>query len=128
MTDHPAIEATGLTKTYGPTTVLGGVDVRVAPGSVFSLLGPNGAGKTTLVRILSTLLRPDGGQARVAGFDIIRDRHRVRHAPRSVRPHPGRVHPDAGRVGRRLPAVRRPRQNAAEPTRRRCVTGVRARP
>ena len=45
MTDHPAIEATGLTKAYGSTTVLGGVDLRVAPGSVFSLLGPNGAGK-----------------------------------------------------------------------------------
>ena len=80
MTDHPAIEATGLTRTYGSTTVLGGVDLRVAPGSVFSLLGPNGAGKTTMVRILSTLLRPDGGQARVAGFDIIRDRHRVRRS------------------------------------------------
>ena len=80
MTDLPAIEATGLTKTYGSTTVLGGVDLRVAPGSVFSLLGPNGAGKTTVVRILSTLMRPDGGQARVAGFDIIRDRHRVRRS------------------------------------------------
>ena len=80
MTDHPAIEATGLTKAYGSTTVLGGVDLRVAPGSVFSLLGPNGAGKTTMVLILSTLLRPDGGQARVAGFDIIRDRHRVRRS------------------------------------------------
>ena len=80
MTGHPAIEATGLTKTYGSTTVLGGVDLRVAPGSVFSLLGPNGTGKTTMVRILSTLLRPDGGQARVAGFDIIRDRHRVRRS------------------------------------------------
>jgi len=80
MTDHPAIEATGLTKAYGSTTVLGGVDLRVAPGSVFSLLGPNGAGKTTVVRILSTLLRPDGGQARVAGFDVIGDRHRVRRS------------------------------------------------
>ena len=70
MGDHLAIEATGLTKAYGATQVLGGVDLRVAPGSVFSLLGPNGAGKTTMVRILSTLLRPDGGRARVAGFDI----------------------------------------------------------
>jgi ABC-2 type transport system ATP-binding protein len=80
ITDHPAIEAIGLTKTYGPTRVLGGVDLRVAPGSVFSLLGPNGAGKTTMVRILATLLRPDGGQARVAGFDVVRDRHRVRRS------------------------------------------------
>ena len=46
MTDQPAIEATGLTKTYGSTRVLRGIDLRVAPGSVFSLLGPNGAGKT----------------------------------------------------------------------------------
>jgi ABC-2 type transport system ATP-binding protein len=80
MTDHPAIEATGLTKTYGSTRVLRAVDLHVAPGSVFSLLGPNGAGKTTMVRILSTLLRPDGGQARVAGFDVVRDRHRVRRS------------------------------------------------
>ena len=78
MGDHLAIEATGLTKAYGGTQVLGGVDLRVAPGSVFSLLGPNGAGKTTMVRILSTLLRPDGGRARVAGFDITAQRHLVR--------------------------------------------------
>ena len=80
MSNYLAIEATGLTKAYGETQVLGGVDLRVAPGSVFSLLGPNGAGKTTMVRILSTLLRPDGGQAHVAGFDILRDRHRVRRS------------------------------------------------
>ena len=78
MGDHLAIEATGLTKAYGGTQVLGGVDLRVAPGSVFSLLGPNGTGKTTMVRILSTLLRPDGGRARVAGFDITAQRHLVR--------------------------------------------------
>ena len=78
MSDQLAIEATGLTKAYGGTQVLGGVDLRVAPGSVFSLLGPNGAGKTTMVRILSTLLRPDGGRARVAGFDIAAQRHLVR--------------------------------------------------
>jgi len=78
MSNQLAIEATGLTKAYGTTEVLGGVDLRVAPGSVFSLLGPNGAGKTTVVRILSTLLRPDGGRARVAGFDIAAQRHQVR--------------------------------------------------
>jgi hypothetical protein len=72
-----AIEGAGLTKTYGSTKVLDEAGLRVAPGSVFSLLGPNGAGKTTMVRILSTLLRPDAGRARVAGFDIIRDRHQV---------------------------------------------------
>jgi ABC-2 type transport system ATP-binding protein len=80
MADDPAIEATGLQKSYGSASVLAGVDLRVARGSVFSLLGPNGAGKTTTVRILSTLLRPDAGHARVNGLDIIRDRHRVRRS------------------------------------------------
>jgi ABC-2 type transport system ATP-binding protein len=80
MADDPAIEATGLQKSYGSARILAGVDLRVARGSVFSLLGPNGAGKTTTVRILSTLLRPDAGQARVAGFDLVRDRHRVRRS------------------------------------------------
>ena len=72
MTDEMAIEATGLEKSYGEVKVLTGVDIRVARGSVFSLLGPNGAGKTTAVRILSTLLPADAGQARVVGFDIVR--------------------------------------------------------
>jgi ABC-2 type transport system ATP-binding protein len=61
-------------------TVLTGVDIAVPQGTVFSLLGPNGAGKTTTVRILATLLRPDGGQARVAGFDIARQRRQVRRS------------------------------------------------
>src|ERR1700731_2278908 len=64
MTDELAIEAIGLEKSYGAVRVLAGVDLRVSPGSVFALLGPNGAGKTTTVRILSTLIRQDGGQAR----------------------------------------------------------------
>ncbi|MGO9783002.1 MAG: ATP-binding cassette domain-containing protein [Streptosporangiaceae bacterium] len=80
MADHWAIEAAGLTKTYGSKKILDQAGLRVAPGTVFSLLGPNGAGKTTMVRILSTLLRPDGGRARVAGFDIIRDRRQVRRS------------------------------------------------
>jgi ABC-2 type transport system ATP-binding protein len=75
-----AIEATGLTKSYGKLDVLTGVDLAVPAGSVFSLLGPNGAGKTTAVRILATLLRPDGGQARVAGYDVVRQRRQVRGA------------------------------------------------
>jgi len=75
-----AIEATGLTKFYGGVRVLDGVDLTVPAGSVFALLGPNGAGKTTMVRMLATLLRPDAGTARVAGFDIVRDRHRVRRS------------------------------------------------
>jgi ABC-2 type transport system ATP-binding protein len=56
------------------------VDLQVERGSVFALLGPNGAGKTTTVRILSTLVRADAGQARVAGFDHVRDRRRVRRS------------------------------------------------
>jgi ABC-2 type transport system ATP-binding protein len=78
MADEMAIEATGLEKSYGEVKVLTGVDIRVARGSVFSLLGPNGAGKTTAVRILSTLLPADAGQARVVGFDIVRERREVR--------------------------------------------------
>jgi oleandomycin transport system ATP-binding protein len=74
----PAIEATGLIKEFGKTRALDGVDLVVPPGRVLGLLGPNGAGKTTAVRILATLLRPDGGQARVCGYDVQRDAHQVR--------------------------------------------------
>ncbi|HEX6351692.1 ATP-binding cassette domain-containing protein [Actinophytocola sp.] len=77
---EPAIEATGLTKSYGEVRVLAGVDLRVPRGSVFSLLGPNGAGKTTTVRILTTLTTPDAGAARVAGHDIVRERALVRRS------------------------------------------------
>jgi ABC-2 type transport system ATP-binding protein len=80
MPDEPAIEATGLEKSYGDVSVLGGVDLTVARGSVFSLLGPNGAGKTTIVRILSTLLPADAGAARVAGYDVRRERSQVRRS------------------------------------------------
>ena len=75
-----AIEAEGLRKSYSATPVLDGVDLQVRRGTVFSLLGPNGAGKTTTVRLLCTLLRPDAGSARVAGLDVVADRHRVRRA------------------------------------------------
>src|ERR1035438_4717682 len=80
MTDDLAIEAIGLEKSYGTVRVLAGVGLRVTRGSVFSLLGPNGAGKTTMVRILSTLTQADAGQARVAGFDVVDDRHLVRRS------------------------------------------------
>jgi oleandomycin transport system ATP-binding protein len=73
-----AIEATGLVKRFGKTTALAGVDLAARPGTVLAVLGPNGAGKTTAVRILATLLRPDGGQARVCGFDAGRQAHEVR--------------------------------------------------
>ncbi|MFE7190263.1 ATP-binding cassette domain-containing protein [Kitasatospora sp. NPDC057541] len=65
-----AVTAVGLRKSYGDKTVLDGVDLSIPAGTVFALLGPNGAGKTTVVKILSTLIKPDGGQARVAGHDI----------------------------------------------------------
>ena len=73
-----AVETRGVHKSYGDVEALRGVDLGVESGSVFGLLGPNGAGKTTAVRILTTLLRPDRGEARVAGFDVVRDGGRVR--------------------------------------------------
>ena len=69
--DDRAIEAEGLVKDYSGHRALDGFDLTVAAGSVCGLLGPNGAGKTTAVRILATLLRPDGGRARVAGADVL---------------------------------------------------------
>jgi ABC-2 type transport system ATP-binding protein len=71
--------AEGLRKRYGPANALDGFDLAVPEGSVCGLLGPNGAGKTTAVRILATLLRPDGGHARVAGFDVVRQAAQVRY-------------------------------------------------
>jgi oleandomycin transport system ATP-binding protein len=73
-----AIEATGLTKRFGATVALDGVDLAAREGTVLGVLGPNGAGKTTAVRILATLLRADGGSARVAGLDVQRDAAAVR--------------------------------------------------
>jgi oleandomycin transport system ATP-binding protein len=73
-----AIEAEGLVKRFGATTALDGVDLAVRPGTVLGVLGPNGAGKTTAVRVLATLLRPDGGSARVGGLDVVADAGRVR--------------------------------------------------
>src|SRR5918995_6994100 len=73
-----AVETQGLHKSYGDVQALRGVDLRVESGTIFGLLGPNGAGKTTAVRILTTLLAPDEGSARVAGFDVVRDAPSVR--------------------------------------------------
>ena len=73
-----AIEASGLVKTFGSTRALDGVDLTVPAGTVYGLLGPNGAGKTTAVRVLATLLRPNGGEARVFGHDVVRDADAVR--------------------------------------------------
>jgi oleandomycin transport system ATP-binding protein len=72
------IQARGLVKSFGQTKALAGVDLEVQRGQVFALLGPNGAGKTTIVRVLSTLLKPDGGQASVCGYDVVQDAVQVR--------------------------------------------------
>ncbi len=71
--DGAAVSVKGLVKSYGSVHALAGVDLEVAPGTVLGLLGPNGAGKTTIIRILTTLLRPDAGSARVAGLDVVED-------------------------------------------------------
>ena len=73
-----AIEATGLVKRYKNVVALNGVDLAVPRGTVLGLLGPNGAGKTTMVRVLTTLLRPDEGHARVAGVDVVHQARAVR--------------------------------------------------
>jgi ABC-2 type transport system ATP-binding protein len=71
MSEQPAILAEGLTKNFGTTRALDGLDLAVPAGTVYGLLGPNGAGKTTAVRVFATLLRPDGGQAQVLGEDVV---------------------------------------------------------
>ncbi|MEU8167797.1 ATP-binding cassette domain-containing protein [Micromonospora sp. NPDC049004] len=73
-----AIEAEGLSRSFGETRALAGMDLRVPAGTVYGLLGPNGAGKTTAVRVLATLLRPDGGTARVFGHDVVTEADKVR--------------------------------------------------
>jgi ABC-2 type transport system ATP-binding protein len=73
-----AIETNSLTKSFGDTRALNGVDLRIRKGSVFGLLGPNGAGKTTTIRILATLLQPSSGTATVLGHDVVREARTVR--------------------------------------------------
>jgi ABC-2 type transport system ATP-binding protein len=75
---YSAIQTEGLSKRFGDKVVLDGLDLDIAAGGVFALLGPNGAGKTTTVHILSTLLRPDAGVARVGGHDVVREAAAVR--------------------------------------------------
>jgi ABC-2 type transport system ATP-binding protein len=80
MTTTPAIEIAGLTKSYGDHAVLRGVDLSVPAGTIMALLGSNGAGKTTTVRILSTLLKADGGTATVNGYDVAAQPAKVRES------------------------------------------------
>src|SRR5690349_14815389 len=76
MTDM--IDVRSVTKSFGTTEVLKGIDLTVARGEIVALLGPNGAGKTTLINILSTLVAPDGGTATVGGYDVVRQREQVK--------------------------------------------------
>jgi daunorubicin resistance ABC transporter ATP-binding subunit len=77
--DDEAIVVEGLTKRYGDVVALDGVDFRVPAGTILGLLGPNGAGKTTAVRVLTTIIRPDAGRARVLGYDVVRNADAVRY-------------------------------------------------
>jgi ABC-2 type transport system ATP-binding protein len=78
VTSTIAIETSGLAKSFGETRAVDGVDLAVPSGSVYGVLGPNGAGKTTTIRMLATLLRPDGGSARVLGHDVVKEADAVR--------------------------------------------------
>ena len=75
---EPMIEVSGVRKAFGETKALAGVDLSVPEGGVLALLGPNGAGKTTLVRVLTTLLQPDTGWAKVAGYDVVKQATQLR--------------------------------------------------
>ncbi|MFE0921384.1 ATP-binding cassette domain-containing protein [Streptomyces nigra] len=118
MTSTYAVLSEGLRKRFGEVDALRGLDLAIAPGAVCGLLGPNGAGKTTAVRLLTTLLRPDAGSARIAGHDLLRD-------PAAVRRHIGVTGQDASvdgdltgrqnlRLFARLHRVRGPAERADE--------------
>ena len=78
MSDAPAVEVRGLVKSYGQVEAVRGIGFEVKPGETFGFLGPNGAGKSTTIKILCTLVNPTAGEARVAGFDVVKQRDLVR--------------------------------------------------
>jgi ABC-type multidrug transport system ATPase subunit len=92
MRDRLAVLAEGLVQNFGNVRALDGVDLEVPAGTVLGVLGPNGAGKTTAVRILTTLLPPDGGRAEVAGYDVVREAAAVRTVIGPGRAPPRRCH------------------------------------
>jgi ABC-2 type transport system ATP-binding protein len=92
-----AIVARGLRKRYGKVQALDGLDLSVGRGTIFGLLGPNGAGKSTTVKILTTLSRPDSGEARVAGVDVLAQPQRVRRSIGVVGQRPGSAEEATGR-------------------------------
>src|SRR3954453_18061584 len=100
--DELAIETEGLTKTFGATRAVDGIDLVVPQGTVYGVLGPNGAGKTTSVRMLTTLLRPDGGTARVLGIDVRKDPQQGRA---NIRPARQYAAIDENLTGRENPAL-----------------------
>src|SRR5256885_7721843 len=75
---EPAIEAEGLVRVFKKTRAVDGIDLAVETGEIFGFLGPNGAGKSTTVHMLTTLLPPSGGRARIAGYDVATEGARVR--------------------------------------------------
>src|SRR5207244_2887396 len=78
LSEPPAIEVAGLAKTYGEVEAVRGIDLTVHTGEIFGFLGPNGAGKSTTINMLCTLIRPTGGRASVAGYDVLSERDEVR--------------------------------------------------
>src|SRR5258707_1231308 len=122
--ERPAILAEGLVKHFGSVRALDGVDLAVPHGSVLGLLGPNGAGKTTAVRILTTILRPDGGHAEILGFDVCTHPHEIRTRIGLAGQHPAVAEHLTGRehlilVGRLPPQPRARILPRPSPTRRR---------
>ena len=75
---EPAIVIRGLSRRFGDLLAVADVSLTISPGEIFSLIGPNGAGKSTLIRMLTTLLPPSSGEARVAGFDVVSEAAEVR--------------------------------------------------